>query len=316
MQSNSRSHDDYTVAIICAISFEMSAVRYMLEKEHPSLESEPEDSNSYVFGTLSGHNVVLACLPGTQGKCAAATVAANLTRTFRRIQWRLFVGIGGGVPTRHDIRLGDVVVSMPEGQYGGVVQYDLGKDTTDNFILKGFSWPPPADLRSAIELMRSDHRVKENKINGFISTMVRKEQSLAVYKRPRAGSDVLFKADYPHNSTYASCESCHRSKIVRRVPRESEAPQIHYGLIASGDSVLKSAVKRDAAVRNLGDILCFEMEAAGLMTEFTGITIRGISDYGDSHKNDGWHYYAAAAAAAYAKELLSYLAPKNAPRNK
>jgi nucleoside phosphorylase len=49
------------------------------------------------------------------------------------------------------------------------------------------------------------------------------------------------------------------------------------------------------------------MEAAGLMNDFRCIVIRGISDYADSHKNDIWHPYAAAAAAGLAKELLSYL---------
>lgn len=34
---------------------------------------------------------------------------------------RLMVGIGGGVPNRGDIRLGDVVVSDQ------IIQYDLGK---------------------------------------------------------------------------------------------------------------------------------------------------------------------------------------------
>jgi nucleoside phosphorylase len=32
------------------------------------------------------------------------------------------VGIGGGIPsTKNDIRLGDIVVSLPEGQHGGVI---------------------------------------------------------------------------------------------------------------------------------------------------------------------------------------------------
>ncbi|RYP12681.1 hypothetical protein DL765_007220 [Monosporascus sp. GIB2] len=306
-QKNSSSYDDYTVAVICAMTFEMSAVRYMLDREHPRLRSQQGDSNIYVLGTLSGHNVVLACLPGNQGKGSAATVATNLARTFPSINWRFLVGIGGGVPTdKHDIRLGDVVVSMPDGQYGGVVQYDLGKDTTDDFVLKGFLWPPPPRLRSAVEMMRSEHLVSENKVDEFLSAMLQKGQRLVVYKRPQAGLDVLFKADYPH-APYPTCERCDRSNTVKRLPRESEAPEIHYGLIASGDSVMKSAAKRDAAVRNVGDILCFEMEAAGLATEFPSIVIRGISDYADSHKNDGWQHYAAAAAAACTKELLAYL---------
>jgi len=39
------------------------------------------------------------------------------------------VDIGGGAPSSlKDVRLGDVVVSQPERTFGGVVQYDLGKD--------------------------------------------------------------------------------------------------------------------------------------------------------------------------------------------
>jgi hypothetical protein len=52
------------------------------------------------------------------------------------------------------------------------------------------------------------------------------------------------------------------------------------------------------------------MEAAGLMTEFSCIVIRGISDYADSHKNDNWQHYAAATAAACTKELLTYIDPE------
>jgi nucleoside phosphorylase len=54
-------------------------------------------------------------------------------------------------------------------------------------------------------------------------------------------------------------------------------------------------------------ILCFEMEAAGLMDNFPCLVIRGICDYADSHKNKQWQEYAAATAAAYAKELLSVI---------
>ena len=51
------------------------------------------------------------------------------------------------------------------------------------------------------------------------------------------------------------------------------------------------------------------MEAAGLMDIFGCATIRGICDYADSHKNDGWHKYASASAAAVAKEVLE-IVPK------
>ncbi|RHZ50580.1 hypothetical protein CDV55_101959 [Aspergillus turcosus] len=310
--ANQWTYNDYTVGVVCAMGFEMSAVRYMLDDEHPRLPTKQCDSNLYVLGKLSGHNVVIACLPGTQGKGAAAIVATNMQRTFPSIKWRLLVGIGGGAPSpKHDIRLGDIVVSMPDGPSGGVVQYDLGKDIEDGFSLKGFLWPPPPILRSAVEMMRSDHLTKSNKVNTFLSEILQKWPCLADYQRPRAVSDVLFQPDYPHVPDQATCRSCETTQIIDRPARGSDNPKIHYGLIASGDRVMRSAVKRNKTGRDIGDILCFEMEAAGIMTELPCIVIRGISDYADSHKSEIWQHYAAAAAAGCAKELLSYLDPED-----
>ncbi|KAM6513564.1 hypothetical protein FALCPG4_015957 [Fusarium falciforme] len=307
---HTRTYDDYSVAVVCAMAFEMSALRYMLDQEHPRLRTKEGDPNMYTLGELHGHNVVLASLPGTQGKGSAATVATNLARTFPCIKWRFLVGIGGGVPTKkHDIRLGDVVVSMPEGQYGGVVQYDFGRDTENGFRLKGFLMAPPSSLRSAVETMRSDLMIKENKIDGFISAMMKKGRGLVAYARPSDEADILFEAGYSHESSVSSCDQCDRSRSAERPTRDFDGPEIHYGLIASGDSVVKNTARRSAIIREVGNVLCFEMEAAGMMTEFTCIVIRGISDYADSHKNDHWRYYAAATAAACAKELLSYLDP-------
>ncbi|KAF5250390.1 hypothetical protein FANTH_4423 [Fusarium anthophilum] len=306
-----RAYEEYTVAVICAIELEISAVRYMLDVKHRSLPTKEGDFNIYILGKLQGHNVVLACLPGNQGKGSAAIVATNMARTFSCIKWQFLVGIGGGVPsTKHDIQLGNVVVSMPEGQYGGVVQYDLGKETDDGFALKGFLSPPPPLLRGAIMKMRSNHRVRESRAKEFLSAMLQRGRRLSVYKRPSADLNVLFKTDYPHNPQNFTCEKCDQQKSISRSCREFKGPEIHYGLIASSDRVIRSTAKRSKVIRNIGNILCFEMEAAGLMTEFSCIVIRGISDYANSHKNDNWQHYAAATAAACTKELLTYIDPE------
>lgn len=57
-------------------------------------------------------------------------------------------------------------------------------------------------------------------------------------------------------------------------------------------------------------MLCFEMEAAGLMDELPSLVIRGICDYSDNHKSKLWQPYAALSAAAFAKTLLRRLPPK------
>jgi nucleoside phosphorylase len=82
---------------------------------------------------------------------------------------------------------------------------------------------------------------------------------------------------------------------------------VYYGTIASGNQVMRSAADRDRLSAELGGVLCFEMEAAGLMNSFPCLVIRGICDYADSHKNKRWQPYAAATAAAYAKEVLSII---------
>ncbi|RHZ63468.1 uncharacterized protein CDV56_109136 [Aspergillus thermomutatus] len=78
---------------------------------------------------------------------------------------------------------------------------------------------------------------------------------------------------------------------------------IHRGTIASGDVVVKDALTRDQLAGKFG-AYCFETEAAGALAELGCIVIRGISDYCDSHKNNKWHGYAAATAAAYAREIF------------
>lgn len=73
---------------------------------------------------------------------------------------------------------------------------------------------------------------------------------------------------------------------------------------------MRDGVKRDQLGKEYG-ALCFETEAAGLMDEIPCLIIRGICDYSDSHKNKGWQRYAAASAAAYAKELLATMSSPN-----
>jgi nucleoside phosphorylase len=289
----------------------MSAARYMLDEEHERLPKDTHDTNSYILGQLSGHNVVIASLPeGSQGTVSAATVAIHLARTFPSIVLRLLVGIGGGVPSENDVRLGDVVVSAPVGTSGGVIEYDLGKQTPRGFERKGSLCSPPTEWRSVMTSMKSDHRTRPNRIGEFLSEMLRQYPQLMAYQRPPPEKDVLFQLDYEHDQKETTCANCDKSRAVNRRQRASpDEPVVFYGLIASGNRVMKDATERDNISKDSGGALCYEMEAAGLMNDFRCIVIRGISDYSDSHKNDDWHAYAAAVAGGLAKEILSYMDP-------
>lgn len=303
------THNDYGVAIISPLEVEMSAVRYMLDEEHECPLSQEEDPNQYICGKMSGHNVVIAYLPhGQQGIGAAANVAVHMKRSFPSASLRLLVGIGGGVPSQaHDIRLGDVVVSMPSGTHSGVVQYDLGRETVDDFERKGVTDPPDPKWRNAVVAMRSDHRVRDNFIPRYIENMIKQHPGLASYHRPAPEQDVLFQPTFQHPRDKLSCDTCDGVHQVDRASKAHNTPAVFYGLIASGNRVIKNAATRDRIARDVGGALCFEMEAVGLMHDFRCVVVRGISDYADSHKNDEWQPYAAASAAGYAKELLSYV---------
>ncbi len=134
---------------------------------------------------------------------------------------------------------------------------------------------------------------------------VSKFDSLPAFSREDAGPDVLFEAGYNHEGE-ATCGACSKEKVVARPPRREEIV-VHYGTIASGNQVMRDAAERDRVSAELGGVLCFEMEAAGLMNSFPCLVVRGICDYADSHKNKKWQVVAAGTAAACGKEVLSVI---------
>lgn len=296
---------DYTVGWICALPIELAAAQEMLDEEHEGFPQRGPDPNLYTLGRIGDHNVVLACLPaGQTGTQSAATVAAQMRSAFPSMRFGLMVGIGGGVPsTDADIRLGDVVVSQPHQQHGGVVQYDFGKTGLDGHKTRtGWLNAPPAELLNAVSNLQALHHRGRGNLATHLSTFDR----LPKFSHDTAGPDVLFEATYNHVGG-STCEYCSRDREVKRTSRKSQDVVIHYGTIASGNQVMKDGVTRDRLSAELGGVICFEMEAAGLMNTFPCLVIRGICDYADSHKCKRWQPFAAATAAACAKEMLSII---------
>jgi nucleoside phosphorylase len=301
--------DEYTVGWVCALPVELAAAQEMLDEEHHDLERDlaDNDENLYALGSIGGHNVAIVCLPaGRIGNNPAAAVSTQMRATFKAIRFGLMVGIGGGVPsTEADIRLGDVVVSQPHTVHGGVVQYDVGKTTPSGFERTGSLNSPPHVLLSAVAKVRANELRGRSKLFEHVSKLER----IARFQRIKAGPDVLFEAAYDH-SVGQTCDRCSVDRQEARQTRESEEEVVvHYGTIASGNQVMRSAAERDKVSAELGGVLCFEMEAAGLMNSFPCLVVRGICDYADSHKNKRWQPYAAATAAACAKEVLSVIPP-------
>jgi nucleoside phosphorylase len=111
------SPDLYTIGWIAALPIERAAATALLDDRHDiphGFEQHPADSNSYTWGRMGEHNIIIASLPaGVYGTTPASTTASNLLSSLPQIRIGLLVGIGGGIPRPaqgRDIRLGDIVV--------------------------------------------------------------------------------------------------------------------------------------------------------------------------------------------------------------
>jgi nucleoside phosphorylase len=354
---------EYSVGWICAQQAKFVAARAMLDIKHGQPASRgTADNNAYFLGSIGAHNVVIACLPsGAAGATSAATVAADMQRTFRHIRCGLLVGDGSGAPSVvDDIRLGDVVVGIPTNDTGGIIQFGMEsvKDNTRHasdasagssrdgtgskdsngrrcslFVRTRCLNAPPRVLLTALNNLRAEHTLNGDSVCDNLAQAAAKyplarSQFAAPVVRSwgtgdeQAETDRLYQANHVHVGSSSSssssessvsggsvdesiCDKCDGSMLVRRPYRDGNRPAVHYGKIASGNVEIECRKEREKAKRALG-ALCFEREAAGLMDNFPCLVIRGISDYANSHKSRRWQGFAAATAAAFAKELLEY----------
>lgn len=290
------THEDYEVGIVCALWKELLAVRALFDLPHPDLKKDGNDPNCYCLGRMKRFNVVAAGLPDDDyGMNSASNVASHLIRTFPRVKFCLVVGIGGGVPSAaKDIRLGDIVVGT------GVIQVDMGKRIQDSdFRITAEKRQPPPFLRAVVTKIQSDCMISFNSALNPLRDDINLITSMRPeYQYPGADKDTLFDSNYPHVDDESTCENCIGSRWPRN--RQHDGPNVFYGLIASGNQVVRDARYRDRLGKE--KVICFEMEAAGVMrTTADCLVVRGICDYADSHKNKEWQEYASATAAAYAK---------------
>ncbi|KAM0255340.1 hypothetical protein ACHAQJ_005858 [Trichoderma viride] len=207
-----------------------------------------------------------------------------MSKRFPSISISLMVGIGSGVPSeKHDIRLGDVVVGTTQNGDSAVFQYDFAKTI--------------------------QHQEFQNTFN--INPRLRTK-----YKRPHPRTDRLYRniivPPSTSNRNGAKTRGDDQLVLVSRTQQvddgDEDAVRVHYGLIASSSQLVKDARIRDQLTLQK-DVLCFAMEAAGLMSPFPCLVIRGICDYADSYKNKVWQVYAAISAAAYARDILKQIPP-------
>jgi nucleoside phosphorylase len=270
----------------------------MLDEMHEGLPEAVSLVRPYVLGRVGQHNVILVPLEKPErGPGVPVHLVKEFQRTFHNIFACLVVGGGGGVPGQADIRLGDVVVGT------GVVRYNLDwANDISHFSASGVIpvFPPFPGVLAAL---RQRHEADPSEVSSIIGGL---GLDYPEYARPRS-MDRLFCPTYIHPLPETDCEGwCDDSKLLLRQARISNNTVIHYGAVASGPGIVTDTALRDSMGEML-HVLCFEQEAAYLMTTIPCLPIRGIYNYADSHKNKEWQGHAAAAAAVYATEVLNHL---------
>ncbi|KAJ5609477.1 hypothetical protein N7528_010044 [Penicillium herquei] len=295
------SQIDYLIGWICILPSEYNEAIKIFDEIYDSsnIVQGHDDKNSYDVGRIGNHLVVMNCpAAGTYGQIRAAKIASDMKSTFPAIRFMLLVGIGGGSPYKQDVRLGDVVLGTK------VVPYTQGRQGDRGFLITGSTRTPPPILQTAIT------RLGARLVQGL--NLQKTIEDLGSQTIPRPKKDNLYRNDYVHQSgcDCLKVEPEAFASISSRHAREKSRVQTHQGVVGSADQVMKNVYHRDQYAGWL-DIICYEMEAIGVMETTSCLTIRGISDYSDGHKNDEWHSYASLSAAVCSKELLKLISAQS-----
>jgi nucleoside phosphorylase len=339
-----RSRDDFEVAVICALSREGNAVEALFDEIwHDAANTiglDSRDNNTYTFGFIGSHYVVLTWMP-EMGSSKATAAAIHLKFSFTKIKHFLVVGICGGVPYKPkpkggEILLGDVIIG------DALIKYDCGKQYHDKYTEREPTCKPDSEMLGVLNKLRaaSSYKRLEKISTGYIEELLNTEDFLEA-RYPGAHEDKLYKSDYLHkhhdissrcgctkdekeedlicnNATNISCTELkcdenfllHRNRLMKiteaaeKAPTKAPNPTIHIGAIASGNTVMKSSKHRDVIAQR-HQVIAFEMEGAGVFDEIPSVVvIKGVCDYSDSHKNKNWQAYAAVTAAASMKAFL------------
>ena len=296
------SRSDFEIAIICALTVEQDAVHALFDHywddNGPAYGKHPCDPNAYSCGAIGRHNVVLVHMPG-MGKASAAAVAAHCRVSFPNLKLALVIGVCGALPftnTVEEVILGDVIIG------DGIIQYDFGRQYPDQFVrmntlLDSLGRPSP-EIRAHLAKLKSRRGLAS--LHHAMGTHLRFLQSHPQfngdYHYPGAEQDVLYKRE---------------SNIVvsrQRLEQPNPKPHVHFGAIASGDTLMRSGMRRDSIATREG-IIAFEMEGAGISDNIPHVIIKGVSDYAESHKTKAWQPYAAGTAAACMKAFLETWVP-------
>ncbi|KAJ5584296.1 uncharacterized protein N7459_004096 [Penicillium hispanicum] len=295
------SHSDFTIAWITTSRKDFTAAQQVLDdaSHDAELELPKEDLNTYFYGRVGTHNILVMCLERRPyGTISASKAADGMLSSFPLIRVVLIVGTASGVPTLEDVRLGDVVIGEQ------VVEFDGPYSNDDN--------PQPNEPRSqpllnavqAISVKYDEELNLHQMVQGAFTKTQKIKDS---YQQPQHCPDRLYRSEYAHRSSCdcLAAEPDQNILMTRSQRRGYESIKVHFGKIALSKEEVENAGQRDA-IANILHAICL-IPADHLVHELPCLQIRGIRDYSDTHKSDAWHGYAAAAAAVYTARLVEQI---------
>ncbi|KAH7009131.1 uncharacterized protein B0I36DRAFT_378671 [Microdochium trichocladiopsis] len=270
---------DYAVVWIAPLEIEAKAALYMLDEQHQG-RFAVDHGDEYVFhaGSMCGHNVVIATFPAGQeyGTGSAAALASQILKCFPHHWFGLLVGVAAGLPDLscsppRDIRLGDVLVSLPEGERAGIIAYELGKETDDGFQPLRYGHPL---VRSAIGRIKLQAPNDAAIFLPYYETIRNKEHATGTFADPGQDRDRFYSTT-TENRPGVALERARRPNTART--------RVRYGPIGSGEKLLKNAQRRNE-LRDEYGVIGLEMEAAGTMNRIPVGVIRGCATMATSRK--------------------------------
>jgi nucleoside phosphorylase len=303
-QLRPRGREDFEVALVCALTLEFDAVSLVID-EFWDNEGDPYgraqgDRNTYTTGRIGKYNAVITLLG--MGKKNSTSATADLRSSYPNIKLAILVGICGGVPFvgEEQVRLGDVLISKT------VVQHDFGTQGEGQFIRKNTPeaslGQAPKDILNLLANIETHHgksqlRERSNFFFTQLQQTAAQKGRAADYRNPYTASLVSgYQAPWTTTTVV-------KSEAQGVSHKEVPVPAIYLGPIASGDTVMKSAQRRDELVQAEG-IIGFEMEGAGVWQELPCIIVKGVCDYADGEKTKAWQDFAAATSASTTKAIL------------
>ncbi|KAK2611951.1 hypothetical protein QQS21_002057 [Conoideocrella luteorostrata] len=150
---------------------------------------------------MSSHNIVIAALPAGQeyGTGSAAALAIQVKKFLPDLWFGLPVGVAASLPRlpTQDIRLGDVLVGLSDGERSGLVAYDLGKETKDGFqrLRAGHGLAPTKTIvRAAIGSIKLDVPNNTERLLSYYENFCNIEHASGTLASPGQDHDELFLA--------------------------------------------------------------------------------------------------------------------------